>query len=396
MSLGEIVVRKRIALSMGPGGVGKTTIAGAMGLQAAVEGRRALVLTIDPAMRLADALGLSSLKPGQRHVLDSAALSAAGVPARAELAVSMLDADRTWQAVIAREVSDPDKRRMILEHPFFQRICDDLAGARDYAAVEEIHHLDSRGEFDLVVLDTPPTVYGVSFLEAPDRLLGVLDHNAYRLLLGPALLASKVGLRTWSFSGGYVIRKLSRFTGIEFLRQLASFTDLFSGLLEGFRQRAATVKARLRSGAAGFVVVTAADSNLAREAGYLYRRLQQRDLSPEAVIVNRVTPRPTPLQADGAWRDELRERLGRDGERWLEALERAHATLDALARRDAAALEAIKASMPRSSSFQTVPLMDGDIHDLRGLERLRRALFDPGCPDGSDAPAGETRRTGSC
>ncbi len=375
MSLQTLIADRRILLTMGPGGVGKTTVAAAMGLQAAVAGRRALVLTLDPALRLAAALGLSDVPAGQRKELSAETLQAAGVPARCGLTVEMLDTQQAWSNTIAREVSDPEQRQRILEHPFFRRMSGDLAGAREYAAMEELYHLYLRGGFDLVILDTPPTVHGVDFLEAPDRVLEVLEHDAYRWLMRPALLAGKLGLRILNFSGGYVVRTLSRFTGLDFLKQLAGFVDLFSGLLEGFRQRAAAVKATLRSPVTAFVLVTAADPSLGQESMFLYRRLQHRELTPAAVVVNRVNPAPPDGPAD--WRADLRAAVSGRGAQAdaLDALVSAHDLLAAMAERDQGQLAKLREGLLGCCSLQPVPLFDSDVHDLGGLEQLRRALF---------------------
>lgn len=384
MSLPDLVEQRRILLTMGPGGVGKTTLAAALGLQATVRDRRALVLTLDPALRLADAMGLGAVPAGETRTLPIEQLRAAGVPARQPLTVEMLDPNKAWAGIIAREVSDPGQRERILGHPFFRRMSSDLVGAREYAAMEELYHLYLRGGYDLIILDTPPTIHGVDFLETPDRVLGVLEHDAYRWLMRPALLAGRLGLRILNFSGGYAVRTLSRFTGIEFLRDLAGFVDLFSGLLEGFRQRAAAVKATLRSAVTGFVLVTTADPSLTQESMFLYRRLRHRELTPTAVVVNRTNLRPAEPPAQPGWRKALlleaaaRGLEARRVEPALSALERAHATLAAMAERDARQLDQMRASLFGGCSLHPVPLFDSDVHDLVGLERLRNALFGPG------------------
>jgi anion-transporting ArsA/GET3 family ATPase len=386
MSLAELITQRRILVTMGPGGVGKTTVAAALGLQAAVEGKRALVLTLDPALRLANALGLDDVPAGERRELSTEMLQAAGVPAKVPLTVEMLDTQKAWAGAICREVVEPRQRERILAHPFFKRMSADLAGAREYAAMEELYHLYLRGRFDLVVLDTPPTVHGVDIIEAPDRVLEVLEHDAYRWLMRPALLAGKLGLRILNFSGGYVVRTLSRFTGLDFLKELAGFVDLFSGLLEGFRQRAAAVKATLRSPVTAFVLITAADPNLTQESVYLYRRLQHRELTPQAVVVNRVVFAPAPLPNELDWRAVLLQAASAAGaappeaDALVDAMEQAHTHLADLARRSEAQLTKMRESLFGTCSLNAVPLMESDVHDLAGLEQLRAALFETAAP----------------
>ncbi len=382
LKLDQLMAQKRIILTMGPGGVGKTTVAAALGLQAAVSGRRALVLTLDPAMRLAEAMGLGGVEAGQRNELSIELLHASGISAKQALTVEMLDTHKAWTNTIAREVKDPSLRKKIIDHPFFDRMSHDLAGAREYAAMEELYHLYLRGEYDLVILDTPPTVHGMDFLEAPDKVLDVLEHDAYRWLMRPALLAGKMGLRMLNFSGGYVTKTLARFTGMEFLRDLAGFVDLFSGLLEGFRQRASVVRATLRSDVTSFVLVTAAQKGSIEEAVTLYRRLKNHKMAPDALLVNRFTFPPEKV-VSGSWcHDELIQIAGTSGvsqkraNQIADALVWSYQALDKLSRRDRSALDSLKKQVPNCCQPMTIAMMDGDIHDLSGLEKLRLAIFE--------------------
>jgi anion-transporting ArsA/GET3 family ATPase len=374
---------KRILVVMGPGGVGKTTLAATLGLQAAVRGRRTLVLTIDPAMRLADALGLGALPAGEHHMLTKDTLSRWGVPAKTPLFVAMLDTGRSLTDLITREVSDPERRRRILENPFFGRLCHDLVGSREYAAMEEIYHLHVRGDYDLLIVDTPPTTHGLDFLEAPDRILDVLEHDSYRWLMRPALLTGRLGLKILDFSGGYVVRTLSKFTGIQFLKDLAAFIDLFSGLMEGFRQRASALRSVLTTDASAFLLVTTPDPSRSEECLYLNRHLSRRHLAPGAVVVNRVTPKPAPLPLETDWREQLTSTLAaeldlRDVKRAVSGMERARQTLSDLAGRDRMRLAELEELLPNHGLLVEVPLLDEDVHDVAGLERMRRAVFTQG------------------
>lgn len=382
MNLEQLVAQKRIILTMGPGGVGKTTVAAALGLEAATMGRKALVLTLDPAMRLANAMGIEALGAGRRSELSVESLRAEKIPARQMLSVEMLDTHKAWTDAISREVSDSSLRKRILEHPFFQRMSRDLAGAREYAAMEELYHLYLRGAYDLVILDTPPTVHGVDFLQAPDRVLDVLEHDAYRWLMRPALLAGKMGLRMLNFSGGYAIRTLSRFTGMDFLRDLAGFVDLFSSLLEGFRQRAAVVRATLRSHVTSFVLVTAAQKAAVEETASLYRRLKNQQMAPDALVVNRFTFPPSVLPGSSSCVEDLMK-LGAgqglsesEARRFSDSLLSVYQAMEQLSGRDESALELLKRLIPNCCKPLTVAMMEEDIHDLRGLEKLRLALFE--------------------
>jgi anion-transporting ArsA/GET3 family ATPase len=383
VTLETLIGAKRILVVMGPGGVGKTSLAAALGLEAAVRGRRALVLTIDPAMRLADALGLGGFSAGDHHMLPEDTLARSGVPTKAPLFVAMLDTGRSLTDLIIREVSDPQKRQRILENPFFDRLCKDLAGSREYAAMEEIYHLQASGDYDLLIVDTPPTTHGLDFLEAPDRILDVLEHDSYRWLMRPALLTGRLGLKVLDFSGGYVVRTLSRFTGIRFLKDLAAFIDLFSGLMEGFRQRASALRSILTTEEAAFLLVTTPDPSRSEECRYLNRRLSRKHLAPGAVVANRVMPEPAPLPEEPDWSKKLASALaagtgGRDADAAVAAMLQAHRMLSDLAVRDRGRLTELKESLPGHQRVVTVPLLEEDVHDIDGLEKMRRAIFKPG------------------
>lgn len=385
MSLESLVRHRRIIVTLGPGGVGKTTMAAVLGLQAAVLGRRALVLTIDPAMRLADALGLGAIEAGTHHALSIEDLAARGIPARAGMTVSMLDTGASLASLIEREVHAPALRARILQHRFFGRLREDLAGSREYAAMEELYHLYLRGGFDLVVVDTPPTTHSLDFLQAPDKVLDVLDTGSYRWLMRPALLTGKLGLKVLDFSGGYVVRTLSRFTGLDFLRDLASFIDMFAELLEGFRQRAEALKEILRSSEASFVLVTTADPNQADESSFLQRRLESRNLAPDMIIANRVVGMPGPVPPGKDQRrvliDAAAGATGFPPDRVaavLAAAEEAHRQLAGMAERDRHRLEQMRDRLTERSRLASVPLLEEDVYDLEGLERMRRAVFAQG------------------
>jgi anion-transporting ArsA/GET3 family ATPase len=178
-----------------------------------------------------------------------------------------------------------------------------------------------------------------------------------------------------NFSGGYAVRTIARFTGLDFLQELAAFVDLFSSLLEGFRRRAALVLATLRSSETAFVLVTGADPGLRPDTEFLFRRLGNQQVPPQVIVVNRVTEMPAALPASDHWRAELLARTGPDGAPVLAAMEQAHRMLTALAERDRREIEHIRTGLGSACEVQSVPLLDTDVHDLPSLDRLRRALF---------------------
>jgi anion-transporting ArsA/GET3 family ATPase len=247
-ALGE----RRILVVGGAGGVGKTTTAAALGLQAARGGRRVLVCTIDPARRLATSLGLQQITDTPRRLdLRKAAPGAGG-----EMWALMLDTKRTFDALVERHMPDEAARRRVLENRFYGHVSSALAGSHEYMAMERLLDLAADDRFDLVVLDTPPTRHALDFLEAPDRLMGFLDTSVLKWVLKPYFVAGKLTLKVATRTGALALSLADRFLGLQFLQDLSEFFLAFEGMYDGFKERAARVHALLRDESSGFVVVT--------------------------------------------------------------------------------------------------------------------------------------------
>ena len=240
---------KKILVSVGSGGVGKTTVAAALGLVAAREGgRRTLVMTIDPARRLATSLGLTELGNDPRPVLPDPSGS------RGELFAMMLDPGQTFDEMVSRYAPDPETARRLLDSKMYRQVSGRLAGAQEYAAMEKLHDIHVRGRHELLVLDTPPTADALDFLEAPQKMVDAVSSPAVALLVNTYRTAGKVSLGMLGFGAAYVVRRLVRFTGAGFLDDVAGFLADLSALLEGMQERAAQVMDLLTSDAVGFVI----------------------------------------------------------------------------------------------------------------------------------------------
>jgi anion-transporting ArsA/GET3 family ATPase len=278
---------RRVVCCVGSGGVGKTTTSAALALRFAVEGKRTLVLTIDPARRLANSLGLSSL--GNRETrIDLAPLRAQGVEVAGELHAMMLDLKLAWDDLVRRDAKSPQQAEEILGNRLYQTVSTVLAGSLEYMAMERVAELSGSGRYDVVVLDTPPTTNALDFLEAPDRLLDVLDNDAMRLVLGPLLKAGKATLPFFLGPARIVLSTLARFTGMGLLEDVARFMVAFEGMYGGFQERAAQVKKLLHSKEAGFVLVTSPSPLTVDEALFFHRALGEAKLETVAVVVNRL------------------------------------------------------------------------------------------------------------
>jgi len=372
-ALTEALRGKRIAVCVGPGGVGKTTVAAALGLRRALAGENVLVCTIDPARRLASAMGLGALGNAETRVPDEA-FAAAGLAPRGQLFAMMLDVKRTWDDLVARHAPDAPRRERIYQNRLYQQLSGALAGSQEYMAMEKLYELATERDYDLIVLDTPPTAHALDFLEAPARILHFLGNDAARSLLRPALRAGRAGLRFFQLGSQYVIKALGRFTGADVLRDLADFLGGFEGMYDGFEKRAAAVRALLAQPDVGFVLVSSAAPASVSEALALHQRLRAEKLVVAGAVANRVAPSlwetgalpdavalEAALAGQGAPDPGLATRLART----LAEHQRQAVADGAEVRRLFQAVQGATASIPR---------FEADVHDLAGLARLAGAI----------------------
>jgi anion-transporting ArsA/GET3 family ATPase len=369
----ESLASRRIAVCVGPGGVGKTTVAAAVALDRALDGALALVCTIDPARRLANALGLSALGNVESRVPEHK-FTEAGLKPKGALFAMMLDVKRTWDDLVTRHAPDPARRERILRNRLYQQMSSALAGSQEYMAMEKLYELATDRDYDVIVLDTPPTAHALDFLEAPDRVLDFLGNDTARALLAPAVGAGKLGLRLAQLGGGYIAKTLARFTGQEVLSDLGDFLQGFQGMYDGFKERAAAVHALLSRADVGFVLVTSPSPVAIGETLAFHERLHAESMPVAALVANRVTPDlwrdGTPLPAAG----ELARALALAGAP-ADLAPRLAATLaehQALARAEEQALAGLFAGLPVPRAV--IPRLESDVHDLAGLARLGERL----------------------
>lgn len=353
--ISEALRTSDVVVTVGSGGVGKTTVAAAIALRAAMEGKGSLVCTIDPARRLANALGLSALGNAETQIT-SETFAAAGLTVRAPMRAMMLDMKRTWDDLIER-YAPADKREKIFSNRFYQSLSSALAGSQEYVAMEKLWELRTQRDYPVIVLDTPPTAHALDFLDAPNRILDFLDNDASKWLLTPALAAGKFGLKLFNLGGSYVAKTISRFTGTETLQQLADFMLNISGMNEGFKQRAHQTRALLEAPTTSFVLVTGPMPERLDEAIYFHTLLQQNKMKIAALVVNRVhAPVPPSL-----W-DEV-ARLPPDLQRKYQDTLKEN---DHLARQDARGIERLREACG-GTPMVLVPRFELDVHDLKGL-----------------------------
>jgi anion-transporting ArsA/GET3 family ATPase len=378
-------LERRIAVCVGCGGVGKTTIAAALALEAARSGRRALVLTIDPARRLADALGVRALG-NEPQAIPRSVLERLGVPAEGSLCAMMLDMKRTFDDLVERFAESEEARERILANPIYQHVSDALAGSVEYSAMEKVYELAEENAFDLIVVDTPPAQHALDFLEAPQRLLEFLDSRVVHMLIHPAFAAGRFGFRLFQRSARRVLQVLERVTGIGFLQDVSEFLLAFEGMAEGFRARAGRVRALLLGPEAAFVLVAGPERESIEQAGQFLERLESFGVPLAGVLANRVRtwpgPGPAPTFDPDADLRPLRDALaaaaepGFPAESAAQAAVAAAAGYAALVRRDEAALEPLRARTEGVGRFfRRIPELPEDVHDLDGLQRVAHFVF---------------------
>ena len=377
---------RRVLVTVGTGGVGKTTVAAALGLEAARAGKRALVLTIDPAKRLADALGLAELDHEPREV-PSGLINPSGAAGTGSLFAMMLDTKRTFDELVTRFAPDAEARERIYANPIYRNLTDALSGSREYSAMEKLHQLAGDESYDLIVLDTPPATHALDFLDAPRRLTGFLDGQFLKLLIHPAAVMGRAGFRIFRAGSELAMKALERLTGLEFLTTVSEFLLAFEAMLSGFMDRAHEVEQMLRDPSCGFVLVAGPDSEQVRRARSFWTRLEAERIHLAGLIVNRVRVWPggeaPPVDADSrkaarSWLSSALERQkpGFDPDKTAEVLVRTSSRLASLAARDARNLAQLRQALPLDSAHaHSIPLFAEDVHAFEALGRMTDYIF---------------------
>ncbi|HEY8517804.1 MAG TPA: ArsA-related P-loop ATPase [Candidatus Binatia bacterium] len=399
--LSQLVERHRIIVCAGSGGVGKTTTAAALALWGALCGRRAIVLTIDPARRLADSLGVGPI--GNTPVeVPREVLANLGREVRGSLSAMMLDQKGSWDELVERHAPSPEVRERILENRFYRQLSQSFAGSQEYMAVEQLGELEASGRYDLIVVDTPPTQHALDFLEAPERLLAFLDRKIVKWFVKPSFSAGWSTLRTMNRTVGFLLHKIEDATGVSALADVTDFFGAMGGLFEDFEPRVQRVTQLLRQPETAFLLVAGPDEQVLDQAEYLAGQMAARGMPLKGVVMNRVHPlvvhdgiadsveavtalleevlsgepqkSPAPplestrrsgkAPAPAARRASLAERLARN-----------FVAYQTRARGDAVRMEIFRQALPRGVPLVQVPNLTGDVHDLSGLLLLHPHLF---------------------
>ena len=362
IAVDRLIEGRRVIVCVGPGGVGKTTIAAAIATELAARGARVVVLTIDPARRLAESLGLEELGNEPRRV-DPERLAAAGIEMRGELWAMMLDAKRTFDEIVERYAPDPAACDRLLANRIYQEISTAVSGSQEYMAMEKLNELDEQGRFDALILDTPPTRNALDFLDAPSRIARFVDSRALGAFLRP-------GGRFLGRGSSLFFGALQRITGVDVMEDVSEFFSAFAGMTQGFRDRAQRVEALLAARATAFLLVSSPQPAAIEEAAHFARSLRERRLPLTGAVVNRAHTVPAGVDWE-APREELTALLGEElGAKVARSLEEARR----LAERDRRGIHRLRRALG-GRPVVIVPHLREDVFAISGLARLNAHLF---------------------
>jgi anion-transporting ArsA/GET3 family ATPase len=360
LTLRDVVENSRLLLTCGPGGVGKTTTAAALGVAAARAGRKTVVVTVDPARRLAESLGLDgSVEADEPHHVE-------GVTKRksdGELWALMLDAEKTFDRLVRDQAGSKKQADAVLGNPVYQAISGSLAGAQEYMAIERLHQLHTSGEWDLIIVDTPPSRHAIDLLEAPDRLVGFLGHPVYRALT----VGQRAFARITDAAASMFLWAVKRLAGPQIVEDTVQFFRSLANIEGGLRRRAKEVSSLLRDEQTAFVVVSSPRAEAVGEAEHLLDALREKHFPFGGLVVNLIHPLPEALSKDDASAlADLDDGPLADHVEW-------HGELLRLARAEREELSALEA-LAGDAPIVELALMEQDVHDVPGLIGLAALL----------------------
>lgn len=375
-ALSTLVDTRRVLVTVGAGGVGKTTTAAALSVAAARRGKRVLCLTIDPAKRLAESLGISEMSTEAAEV-DPARFAAVGVSVEGSLTAMMLDTKRTFDELVLKYSSSEEKAHRLLENKLYKYLSTSLAGTQEYMAMEKLAAVKDDPRYDLIVLDTPPTANALDFLDAPERLVAALDSATMRWFVEAFQSSGKFSLNVIAKGAAAVLRGMSKITGGGFLEALSELLAELNDLFGGFKERAARVEATLRGDDIAFVLVTSAAPPAIREVLYFAERLEEADMPRGALVVNRFHL-PPPFADEAITERDAAQGVAARGLSLAadapERLVRAHGDMVKLAALDTSHIRALDAATGALPVVRVAEL-DTDVQDLALLTQLSDVLM---------------------
>lgn len=376
MSLEEVLDTHRVVVCVGSGGVGKTTTAAALAMRAAMRGKRVLCLTIDPARRLANSLGLEAMTTDEQAV-PAELFEDKGLSLTGHLSAMMLDTKRTFDELVSRYASSPEVAKRILNNKVYRYMSSSLAGTQEYMAMEKLHSVRQDADWDLIVLDTPPTSNALDFLDAPERMANLVDSPAMRWFIQAFEGTGKFSFNLVGKGAAFLLRGLSRFTGTGFLEVVAEFITDFNDLFGGFRARAIQVSDALRSPEVAFVIVTSPNPLAMDEAIFFAERLEEASMNRDAFVINGVRPLfAEPREPEATLVAEVEPHLpeGMDARRAVGRMRRALDDARTRAIADRLQADRLRTRAGPDLLYVEVPHFEQDVYDLTALDDVASYL----------------------
>ncbi|HVJ89241.1 MAG TPA: ArsA-related P-loop ATPase [Labilithrix sp.] len=378
-ALSTLVDTRRVLVTVGAGGVGKTTTAAALSVAAARRGKRVLCLTIDPAKRLAESLGIVEMTT-EAATVDPARFAAAGVPISGSLTAMMLDTKRTFDELVIKYSSSRDKADKLLSNKLYQYVSTSLAGTQEYMAMEKLVAVKEDPRYDLIVLDTPPTANALDFLDAPERLIEALDSATMKWFVEAFQSSGKFSLNLIAKSAATVLRVIGKITGGGFLEAMAEFIAELNDLFGGFKERASRVQQTLRADDVAFILVTSPSPPAIREVLYFAERLEESKMPRGALVVNRFHL-PPPFSDRGVTVADAAKGCAERGlvldDDAPERLVHAHGDAVKIAALDASHVQALTTSAGGLPTVRVAEL-ETDVHDIALLAKVSDVLMTGG------------------
>ncbi len=372
MNLENLIEKKRLIICCGSGGVGKTTTAAALALKASLMGKTVVVLTIDPARRLANSLGLKNLGNEEKEI-PFAEFEKAQLHPQGRMFALMMDTKRTFDKIIEKYAPSEESKQSIFNNTLYQHLSGMIAGSQEYMAMEKVYELYQKEKFDLLILDTPPTQHALDFLDAPQKMSQAVSDSILKWFLKPSLFLGRTSLKFIEKTTRTIFKTFDHVMGFEFMQDLSAMLISTAGLLEGFKDRAKEVNELLHNPKSAFLLVTAPQGMVVPEAIFFHEKIKEYKLPFAGFIVNRVYP-PLPLKSKG---EEIKKKLrkadltSKEVDTLSDILEKYQCLVD----QDREHLDLLEERLKKKESITLIPYLDTDVHDLAGLAKIGAYLI---------------------
>lgn len=367
MSIKELLLTKKILICCGSGGVGKTTLSACLGLSAAKCGLNVLVLTIDPARRLANSLGLDQIDFKEK-VIPKSFFQEAKINCPGKMTAMMLDIKSTFDKLIHKHAPNQDVEQNILNNPLYQHLSNMIAGSGEYMAMEKLYELASEKKYDLIILDTPPSRHALDFLDAPKKMSSLLGESVLKVFLKPGLFVGKKGLKFLERGSRKIFKAFDKVMGFEFLQDLSTLFISTSSLFDGFQERALEVSKILESEDSSFFLISSAQEASLEEAQYFIQKLKEYQSQLGAILFNRVYPFIPEQEQKELNQFFASKSLEKVGTSFLDLY-------SSLSSRDRKNIQTLSNKWPKNTEVLEIPQYQNDVHGIEDLEKISQMLL---------------------